>query len=84
MVARDALARRIEERFAAQLAAGFLDEVAALAARPEQLSRTARQALGYKELLDHLDGPVLARRGGRHGHRPHPALRRAPGAVVPA
>jgi tRNA dimethylallyltransferase len=43
--------RRIAERYAAQLAAGFLDEVRRLAARPEGLSRTARQALGYRELL---------------------------------
>ena len=53
---RAALARRIEARYAAQLADGFLAEVAALAARPQQLSRTASQALGYKELLGHLDG----------------------------
>ncbi len=33
---------------------GLLDEVAHLAAHG--LSPTARQALGYKELLDHLDG----------------------------
>ena len=36
--------------------AGLLDEVAHLAAHG--LSPTARQALGYKELLDHLDGLV--------------------------
>jgi tRNA dimethylallyltransferase len=47
---------RIEARYTAQLEAGFLDEVRALAARPGQLSRTARQALGYRELLDHLAG----------------------------
>jgi tRNA A37 N6-isopentenylltransferase MiaA len=50
---REVLNRRIEERYAAQLEAGFIDEVRAL---PEGLSRTARQALGYRELLDHLDG----------------------------
>ena len=47
--------RRIAERYAAQLAAGFLDEVRALAARPAGLSRTARQALGYRELLSHVE-----------------------------
>jgi tRNA dimethylallyltransferase len=51
-----ALAARIERRYREQLAAGFLDEVRALAARSAGLSRTARQALGYKELLDHLAG----------------------------
>lgn len=47
---------RIEARYTQQLADGFLDEVRALAARPAGLSRTAAQALGYKELLAHLDG----------------------------
>ena len=49
---------RIAARYEAQLGAGFLDEVRALAARPAGLSRTARQALGYKELLAHLDGEL--------------------------
>ena len=40
------------------MAAGFLDEVAALAARPGGLSRTASQALGYRELLAHLRGDI--------------------------
>ncbi|MDE3087363.1 MAG: tRNA (adenosine(37)-N6)-dimethylallyltransferase MiaA, partial [Acidobacteriota bacterium] len=35
--------------------AGFLDEVRRLAARPAGLSRTARQALGYRELLAHVE-----------------------------
>jgi tRNA dimethylallyltransferase len=35
------------------MANGFLDEVAAL---PHPLSRSAGQALGYRELLQHLDG----------------------------
>jgi tRNA dimethylallyltransferase len=47
---------RIEARYRAQLDAGFLDEVRALAARPAGLSRTARQALGYRELLAHVEG----------------------------
>ena len=53
------LAERIAARYEHQLAAGFLEEVAALADRrlhPLGLSRTAAQALGYKELLAHLDG----------------------------
>ena len=52
---REALARRIEARVHRMMADGLLAEVAALAAGTS-LSRTARQALGYKELLDHLDG----------------------------
>ena len=55
---RDELDRRIDRRYDDQLAAGLLEEVARLAARPGGLSRSARQALGYKELLDHLAGKV--------------------------
>jgi tRNA dimethylallyltransferase len=51
---RPALATRIERRVSGMLAAGLLDEVSRLAAAG--LSRTARQALGYKELLEHLEG----------------------------
>lgn len=54
----DDIDRRIEERFAAQMEAGFLDEVRELVGRPGGLSRTARQALGYRELLSHLEGGV--------------------------
>lgn len=52
------LAARIHDRYHAQMAAGFLDEVAALRADERGISRTARQALGYKELLAHLDGAL--------------------------
>ncbi len=48
--------RRIEDRYAAQLAVGFLEEVRVLAAGPDPLSRTAGQALGYRELLAHRAG----------------------------
>ena len=46
---------RIDRRYRQQMELGFLDEVRSLAARPGGLSRTARQALGYKELLLHID-----------------------------
>jgi len=49
---------RIEERFGRWMDAGLLDEVRRLAARPRGLSRTARQALGYRELLEHIEGGV--------------------------
>ena len=52
----DDLRARIAHRYEAQMAAGFLDEVRALREDPRGISRTARQALGYKELLAHLDG----------------------------
>lgn len=51
---RDVLAARIEARVHAMMAAGFLDEVRVLA--EHGLSRTAAQALGYRELIDHLAG----------------------------
>jgi tRNA dimethylallyltransferase len=49
---------RVEERFESMLAAGLLDEVRALATRPGGISRTARQALGYRELLAHVEDGV--------------------------
>ena len=53
--------RRIHDRVDAMLAAGLVDEVRTLAARPGGLGRTARQGLGYKEVLAHLeDGADLA------------------------
>lgn len=53
---RELLRMRIAERVARMVTAGLLDEVRGLAARP--LSRTARQALGYKQLLPLFD-PTL-------------------------
>ena len=50
---RQVLAQRITARYQAQLADGFVDEVRRLRG---VMSRTARQALGYRELLDHLAG----------------------------
>ncbi len=57
-VPRPDLTERIRARFDAQMAAGFLDEVAELAERPQGMSRTASQALGYRELLAHLRGDI--------------------------
>jgi tRNA dimethylallyltransferase len=50
--------RRIADRFAAMVDAGLVDEVQALAARPRGMSRTARQALGYREILAHVEEGV--------------------------
>jgi tRNA dimethylallyltransferase len=46
---------RIGERFDGWMQAGFLAEVRGLAARSEGIGRTARQALGYRELLGHIE-----------------------------
>lgn len=53
---RPVLAARIETRVHRMIEAGLVDEVDRLLADTPQLSRTARQALGYKEIIDHLEG----------------------------
>lgn len=53
---RAELYRRINTRVDQMFAAGFVDEVRRLLARPEPLSRTAGQALGYREVIEHLAG----------------------------
>jgi tRNA dimethylallyltransferase len=53
-----AVDRRIAERFDGWLAAGLVEEVRHLAGRTGGLSRTARQALGYRELLAHVESGV--------------------------
>ena len=50
--------RRIGARFSAMVAQGLVDEVRALASRPGGISRTARQALGYREVLAHVEDGV--------------------------
>ncbi len=52
---RSELDRRLADRFDDQLDSGLLQEVRALAERPGGLSRTARQAIGYRELLRHIE-----------------------------
>jgi tRNA dimethylallyltransferase len=47
--------RRIAERLARWVGEGLVDEVGALAARSGGISRTARQALGYREVLAHVE-----------------------------
>lgn len=53
-VSRELLAERIAARIHRQLDDGFLDEVRTLQARPGGVGRTAAQALGYGELVEHL------------------------------
>jgi tRNA dimethylallyltransferase len=55
-IPRSVLRERIAARFATMRAAGLVEEVKALAADPRGWSRTARQAIGYKEILAHLEG----------------------------
>jgi tRNA dimethylallyltransferase len=51
---RVVLSRRIGERFGAMRTNGLVDEVARLSTDPRGLSRTASQAIGYKETIDAL------------------------------
>ncbi len=53
---RDVIADRIEQRVHAMVAAGLVDEVAKL--HDVGMSRTAGQALGYKEIVEYLDGRI--------------------------
>jgi tRNA dimethylallyltransferase len=48
----------IAARFAAWMEAGLLEEVRGLLAAPGGLSRTARQAAGYRQLIAHLEDDV--------------------------
>lgn len=52
---RPVLAERIERRVHQMMAGGLLSEVDDLLGRYPVWSRTASQALGYKELVDHLE-----------------------------
>lgn len=53
---RPVLAERIAARVHRMMAQGLLAEVESLLAESPPMSRTARQALGYKELIAHLEG----------------------------
>ena len=63
---RAVLHARIEQRFDAMLAAGFLDEVRALRAMPPlqgypaPLELPALRAVGYRQAWEHLDGSTSA------------------------
>ncbi len=52
---RTDLHQRINQRVEQMFAEGLIDEVRRLRDRPGSLGRTARQALGYKEVLDWLE-----------------------------
>jgi len=54
------LTSRITERVGRMIDAGLVDEVRALAARTAGLAKGPRQALGYAEVLDFLDGRLTA------------------------
>ncbi len=53
---RSWLQDRINRRVEIMFEAGLVEEVRGLLNLPQGLGRSARQALGYKEVLDHFDG----------------------------
>lgn len=53
---RDELYARIERRVDAMFRLGIVDEVSRLLAQGRHFGRTARQALGYREVLEHIGG----------------------------
>jgi tRNA dimethylallyltransferase len=53
---RPVLYERINRRTAQMFADGLVDEVRGLAAMKPRVSRAARQALGYKEVFEYLEG----------------------------
>lgn len=55
---RPLMDERIAARLERQLAAGLVEEVERLFHRPDGLSKTARQALAYKELFEHFKGEI--------------------------
>jgi len=53
---RDVLCARIDARVEQMFAAGLVAEVEAVLAAGKTFGRTARQALGYREVLEHWEG----------------------------
>jgi tRNA dimethylallyltransferase len=89
---RERLYERIDARVTQMAADGLVDEVRALRALPRPPSREAAQALGYKELLPHLDGALpleealqrLRQRSRNFAKRQRTWMRAMPGAVAVA
>ena len=53
---KEELHARIDRRVDAMFAAGLIEEVYRLLADPRGLSKTARQAVGYAEVIDYCGG----------------------------
>lgn len=60
---RDELHRRIDARVDAMFAAGLVDEVRGLIKNYGTLSRTASQAVGYREVMEHIAAPASSLSG---------------------
>jgi tRNA dimethylallyltransferase len=55
---KESLNRRINSRVKQMIEAGWLDETRELLNRYGELSKTAAEATGYRELIDHLNGKM--------------------------
>ncbi len=55
---RELMIERINARYEVQMEQGFLDETRSLVERDRPIGKTARQALGYRELLSHIEDGV--------------------------
>jgi tRNA dimethylallyltransferase len=55
---REVLHRRIDERVERMFAAGLVEEVRRLREQHGALGRTASQAVGYREVIEHLEGKI--------------------------
>ncbi len=55
---REDIYRRINDRVETMFDKGLIDEVRSLLENPGGLSKQARQALGYKEVIQYLDGKL--------------------------
>ncbi len=55
---REELHARIERRIHEMFAMGFVEEVRRLSTRSRPLHRTPAQAVGYREILEHLEGKL--------------------------
>ncbi|MDX1947770.1 MAG: tRNA (adenosine(37)-N6)-dimethylallyltransferase MiaA [Pirellulaceae bacterium] len=71
---RDTLHQRLEARVEAMFAAGLVDEVRGLLAKYQSLSRTAQQAVGYREVVEWLGTEAASntptRSVSKGGHEP--------------
>ena len=75
---------RINQRVQRMIEAGLVAEVESLLAEPDPLSTTARQALGYAEIIEtpRTGGPACGR--GRKHQNPHPQTGQGPAHLVQA
>ncbi len=82
MPPREALYAACDARFRAMIAAGALDEAAALAARGLDPDLPAMKAVGVPELLRHLRGEIALDEAIAAGNAGDPPLRQTPDDVV--